>query len=726
MTLLAPGALLGLLLLALPVIVHLLRPRKMQPTPFSSLRWLKITRQRLSRRIQWHQWLLFLMRAGLIVLLVLALAKPIMGLWETHRPTDRFIIVDAGRVMNYQAKDGSPFERARTIAARLVAETRAGDRTAVVLADRPLRTIAPLTSDAAAHLGRLRAVSAESTDDPVTSALALVPGLLGPHPERDVELIFVTANQRASWRQADVREIASELVEKLRVQIVDVGPGAAANAWIAGARLIERGDGEDMVLRVLLGFTGPSSETRMLRLSGIDGIGDEVREASLIPGQRTHVDFSLPATLSFAGQSAHLRLEPEDALASDDAYCLNLDMAWALRLLFVEPARDAAEVPGPTLHLRTALDALASAGNHSFRLSNRSAASVTPADAQNADIIILAGVPRLADDVLAGLEQRVRAGAGVIVYLGPEIDTAFYRQQLFRPAQPQDGLAPLALRADPDAFKPGGPDRLQQIQWTHPILVPLRDPQFGDLASSEFRRFAVFDGKPGAGDQLLARFADGTPALVDRTLGAGHVLFWNTTADDLWTDLPRRSTYTPLVDQMVAYLSAGGVRRQFVVGQPINLPLVGVPAGKEVRVVGPDGGELPARIQSVGCQTILHLDRVNRPGLYKVESADSAKAWTFAVNTSREASPLAPMDAETLRSWWSPAACEVIDADAALAQLEAHASGWTLWPALILLGGVLLLAETVYVYRLCPRKNPAVVSSVVPERGILVPLSRDR
>src|SRR5437867_11746139 len=110
MTFLAPTALVGLLLLALPVFVHLLRPRKMRQTPFSSLRWLKVTRQRLSRRIQWHQWLLFLMRAGLVLLLVLALTKPIVGLWNAASPTDRIIVVDVGRAMAYEAADGvKPF-----------------------------------------------------------------------------------------------------------------------------------------------------------------------------------------------------------------------------------------------------------------------------------------------------------------------------------------------------------------------------------------------------------------------------------------------------------------------------------------------------------------------------------------------------------------------------------------------------------------------------------------
>ena len=54
-TFLAPYALFGSLLLAVPILVHLFRPRKVRQTPFSSLRWLRLTPQKLSRRIQWYQ-----------------------------------------------------------------------------------------------------------------------------------------------------------------------------------------------------------------------------------------------------------------------------------------------------------------------------------------------------------------------------------------------------------------------------------------------------------------------------------------------------------------------------------------------------------------------------------------------------------------------------------------------------------------------------------------------
>src|ERR1041384_4049420 len=128
MTFLVPSALLGVLLLAIPIVVHLFKPRKMRQRPFSSLRWLKQTHQRLSRRIQWHQWLLFLMRAGCILLLVLALAKPLMGLWGQRTSGGRFILVDVSRDMGYESPgQPTPLERAQELAQRLVEQSKPGD-----------------------------------------------------------------------------------------------------------------------------------------------------------------------------------------------------------------------------------------------------------------------------------------------------------------------------------------------------------------------------------------------------------------------------------------------------------------------------------------------------------------------------------------------------------------------------------------------------------------------
>src|SRR5262245_56485529 len=102
LTLLAPWALAAAALLAVPVLIHLFKPRRVRQTPFSSLRWLRLTPQKLSRRVQWHQVLLFLLRAAFVTLLVLALAKPLLTAGGAGS-RERFIVLDVSHSMNYRA-----------------------------------------------------------------------------------------------------------------------------------------------------------------------------------------------------------------------------------------------------------------------------------------------------------------------------------------------------------------------------------------------------------------------------------------------------------------------------------------------------------------------------------------------------------------------------------------------------------------------------------------------
>src|SRR3954454_862122 len=119
-TLLAPLALAAFALLAIPIIIHLLKPKRVRTMPFSSLRWLRTSQHKLSRRIQWHQVLLFLLRAAFLSALVLALAKPLLSRSDQAGSRERFIVLDVSHSMSYRASgQAPPIERAKSIAADL-------------------------------------------------------------------------------------------------------------------------------------------------------------------------------------------------------------------------------------------------------------------------------------------------------------------------------------------------------------------------------------------------------------------------------------------------------------------------------------------------------------------------------------------------------------------------------------------------------------------------------
>lgn len=724
LTFLAPSALVGLLLLAVPVLVHIFKPRKMKQTPFSSLRWLRQTQQRLSRRLQWHQLLLFLLRAGFIVLLVLALAEPLIGTQGAARHTDRYVVVDVSRSMAYQAAGRpTPLEKAKQVAADLVRQGRAGDRTALLLTGSGTRLVTGLVTNPEAHLTQVDAAAAGATDTSLSSALAVVRPLLArPRADTDAELYFLTDNHQGSWNQGEVAAFQKDLTVPVRVRLVDVGVPGAQNGWVSGARLLIFGEQGRRVLRVEVRCIGDARQERSVRVAGLAGQPEQTQPVGVEPGAVTLVDFEVAPGYDLRGQVAHISLEPPDALPSDDHYYLNLDTPAALRVLLVEPESDAKRQPAG-LHFRTAVEALASKTNQAIDVSKRTSAAAAAKDVAEADVIVLAGVPELPAETLQALEKRVQAGAGLVVFLGDGVRPEFYNGKLFKPLQPAEGLLPVRLEAP--VKREGGESlaALTGIRWSHRLLAPLHDPSLGELAQARFGAYYRFAGSPGDDDTVLAWYDDSVPAVIEHAAGAGKVLLFNTSADDAWGDLPRRKSYVPLVDRVLNYLSGGGVRRNFEVGDLVALPLADGQPGEKVQVVAPGGSRLTPSLTSAGGRALLRLDNVTEPGVYQVErGAASARGFAFVVNAGRGDSVLTPMDTAALAKWWEPLSLEVLTPEAAT-RGAAKGGPVVLWPWLVGLAAGLLLLEMFCVHWLCPKANPTLAEVVVHRRGLLKPLT---
>jgi hypothetical protein len=509
---------------------------------------------------------------------------------------------------------------------------------------------------------------------------------------------------------------------------VDLGLPGASNGWLTAARLSQTDGGP--ALRVEAACVGDAAQSRMLHVSGLTGVEELSTPVTLAPGRPTTIDLPLPATFAREGSRARLWLAPADELAVDDELHLNLDAAGAVRLLLIDPETPADDTLRAGYALRTALDVLAEAGGLASDVERtvRAPAAVSAQDLEEADVVLLADVPGLSDSQAETLTGRVHSGAGLGVFLGPNVQLDNYNTRLTDPLHPGQALLPGRLSGVVQApAVQGGLAAWGRWDERHQLLAGLLDPVVGDLAGAQSQAYARFSDPPPV-EEVLAAFDDGTPALVARQVGAGRVVLFNASADDRWCDLPRRKGFVPLIDRLLAHLAPLGRGRTFAAGEPVTLLLLTAPEAPP-NVRSPSGELLSPRWEATNAGTLLRLEAPSEPGFYTVGTGDEppegqagAASISFVVQASREDSPLAPLDTETLRAWWRPATLAIVRPAALPTEESASGGRFALEPWLVMAAGLVLLAEMFLVHWLCPRVATRLTPGPARRRGSVAPL----
>lgn len=179
------------------------------------------------------------------------------------------------------------------------------------------------------------------------------------------------------------------------------------------------------------------------------------------------------------------------------------------------------------------------------------------------EAVILADVAALSHDELSRLSSFVKAGGGLLVFTGDLVTPA--TGDAFRAA----GLAVGSI-GEPRTAR-DLPWRLSRWDEKHPIFQPMSDPQHGDLRRWKFTTCTPIE--PAADVQVLAEFSSGLPAILERQVGAGRVLWVATSCGRRWGDWNLSRMYLPVIHQLLGYevgLAQGGRVRSRLVdsGEP--------------------------------------------------------------------------------------------------------------------------------------------------------------
>lgn len=578
MAFLVPAFLAALAALVIPLLVHLRHRQRKEALRFPSLMFLRRIPFREVRRQQIQHWPLYLLRSLAVLVLALAFARPFLPeagstpAVASPRGRELVVLLDGSASMGFSGR----WDRALDAVRSEIRGLGAGDRMTLVRFDTEAPISVGPTDDRALLEAALGAGGPGSQGTRFGPALRTAREVLLASDRPLREVVLVSDFQRSGW----TGEVIEPLPEGTAFRPIDLG-AVAGNVAVSGVDLAlptgGAGGGAIGVQLIASGLGVPRQGEVTLEL---DGRPAGSRAITLAPDG--------PVTIRFEGISGgeasrrgSALIRGADSLAADDRFWFVAAPPRPVRVILVN-----AGGAGSGSFLRQALEI---SRDPEVRVTVRS--GVGSGDLADADVVILDDVPWPGGAPGRQLAGFISDGGGLIHVLGPRSESA-WPEELIRARQG---------RVIDRSASGGG--TLGILRRDHPVFEPFRQVRSGDFGAVRLFRYRQVTANAAAADSLevLARFDDGAPALLEAAAGRGRVLIWTSALDNAWSDLPIQPVFLPLVHQLTLYAArhvtrpaarlVGDVARidPETLGDSEGVVIVSPSGDRERRVPGPDG-----------------------------------------------------------------------------------------------------------------------------------------
>ena len=669
MGILAPLFLAGLTALSLPLIFHLVRRTPRGRQEFSSLMFLAPTVPRLTRRSRLDQVLLLLLRLAALALIVLAFSRPFLreaALLSTADLSGKrlAILIDTSASM----KRGDLWSQAVKLAEKELDELNPQDDVALFAFSDRLQTVIDFQKEGAAPIAdkpqvvrnRLKQLQPEWGATDLGTALVTVAGELDSSTDvrqSSLEPQIVVISDFQSGSRIEALQ-SFKWPERIAVVTRAVSSSKTTNAH---AHLLPNEEGDDAV------------EVRVRVVNAADSRGDQftLEWSSLVvpPSGGSDAKDRLKAELRTgqqtpvyvpAGQSRVIRLpRGTDNLQADRIVLRGDDHDFDNTFYVVPPRKleatvlyagdDSSDDPqGCSFYLR-----LAVANDPLRQVEIRPLDDVQrltlPADSAARMVVVSKGLP---DEMLSAIKQFVdRGGLLLLVLIDDETAASFaafwedIELDLRTLPVPPEPEKPILTRTADTAVARGaqiGNDKyllLGDIDFTHPLFAPFASPRYNDFTKIHFWKHRAVRLKTSSGTRVVARFDNGEPAMLERSIGQGRVIALTSGWHPSDSQLALSSKFVPLIGTLLD-LACGGteILESVAVHQPVALAsdknarpiVVTTPDGRDINVASEHGT----------------FEETDMPGLYRVKAGSTETR--FAVNLASTESNTTPLNLEQL------------------------------------------------------------------------------
>ncbi len=697
---------------SIPLVLHLLSRSQYKPVAWGAMMFLSGAEggSRYSARLK--QWTLLLLRMGMIGLLAVALARPVVAArysWvptaglTTGGPAAVVIILDDSASMGYSRAGGqtgaaggedggaSRLDEARQVTLQILSSLKRGDEATLMLSGaRDGEAVQPTSADLQSIAGRVENLEPDTGQADFAVDLLRAADLLDHSDPVNHEIYVVCDQQASSWRnltdgfrrQWRGRRRSSPLP---RVTVIPVGGWESDNVAMDG---IEIGDhagfaDEQNYVRLRVHNYGPALQTGV-PVSVWMG-NRTLFETSVTIGARSEQTLILPIRLGEPGSRVISAAVKSTGLTSDDRVDYALDVREAPRVLVVSAG---GEMPGG---LRELLPQRRGAElSRSVSVEHLSAKSLA-----DVNEVVLVGVSDLSAEQAGVLRGFAGNRGGVLILPGEDMGAASEGRLAVLGSEGLIHAKVIKLSGKMAGGTVGAMVGAMAREMSIPGSFDMRNAMF---------RFLPEEAQGGKGypalgylslqssEPVVARYATGAPMLMPTADGQRRVMLLNAVVD--WNK-PVAGNLGLLVQSVLRHLvSAGAVDRNLSPGQSIVVQTGQVVDDRSATVSLSYGGPRePAVVVRQNNLTEIRFNRTSRAGMYRVRYRVGGKetALSYVVSAGRADSDLTPLT----ESGWKVLQGRVnlhrvdLSQTTILQTMDIQRGGREIW--IDLLGGVLVL-----------------------------------
>jgi hypothetical protein len=723
----------GALLTAIPIVIHLLNRRRFKVVQWAAMVYLLQAMRKNRRRLKFEQWLLLATRCALMLLIGIALARPLgcdrstLASLAGQRNGLHVIVIDNSYSMAYEADRidaRTHFEQAKRIARGMVDRVLQGGESVVILtAARPaVAIIAKPTYSVDACHSAIASIEQSYGGTDLATAINRATTLARDEAKQPNKYLYIiTDGTRSAFEGSQAEAIRSaardaqgvfgdsEHIHLFNLGLADQSNQAVLDLKPLGNLITTKYSADFRSMARSFGTSPDGLLQWRIDQKETDGTGKlKFGEGDVI---------SLLSNKPFRSGGPHVvtaTIAGDDRLKADNSRSVVVNVASEIKLLIVDGERSSQGLAGSGAFLEMALAPMKPAGDGAV---DRSVSPMVPRVISDQDLgdkeilnqykaVLLTNVPQVSEAIAGQLQSYVEHGGVLMLFMGPKVDGDAYNRVMLTPDRhllPGKLLEKISAgNVGKDAFlfdfNPQG-DLSSYLDVfkgeANTGLGTARVFQYWRLKPTEpsvervlnYQAAGQIAGSPTATASTKA-VESLDPAITVHTSGRGRVIFVSTTANADWTTFPAKPAYVSLIHELlIGTIDPGSAWMNLAVGDVLHVPTtLGLSAAPTL--VDPQQKELPVfAVTGSDGQTSYQSKPLGAPGVYHLSTGSGA--YPIAVNVPADEADVRTLPVGALRKAMGDIGLTVhgdqIVAESAVQANAGRDLGWAIMFAVLML-----------------------------------------